>query len=124
MDGFISHQNMRRARVSIGVDRHGLDTHLLGRAHDTTRNFATVRDQDLGDWHSLTFSPDEWAFVMLGGRTRLVGTLPAGEIGALKFRWFTKIMDRWTPNSLPFRKVAFVQKNPLPRKQQKTFYDR
>ncbi len=49
--GFIRHQHMRRARIGIGIDRDGLDTHLLGGAHNTTRNFATVRDQDLGDCH-------------------------------------------------------------------------
>lgn len=46
MDGFIGHQHMRRAGVGIGIDRDGLDAHLLGRPHDTARNFATVRDQD------------------------------------------------------------------------------
>ena len=58
MDGFIGHQHMRRAGVGIGIDRDGLDAHLLGRARDTARNFATVRDQDLGDGHVITRFPN------------------------------------------------------------------
>ena len=54
MDGLVRQQHMRRAGVGIGIDRDGLDAHLLGRAHDTARNFATVRDQDLGDCHSVS----------------------------------------------------------------------
>ena len=51
MHGLVRHQDMRRTRIGIGIDRDGLDAHLLGRPHDTARDLATVRDQDFGDWH-------------------------------------------------------------------------
>jgi len=49
--GFIRHQHMGAARIGIGIDRHGLDAHLLRGADHAARDFATVRDQDLGDCH-------------------------------------------------------------------------
>src|SRR3546814_1200192 len=51
MHGFVRHQDMRRTRIRIRIDRHGLDAHLPRRADDAACNFATVRDQDLGDCH-------------------------------------------------------------------------
>ena len=40
---------VQRLPVLLGVDGHGADTHLVGRAHDADRDFGTVGDQDRAD---------------------------------------------------------------------------
>src|SRR3546814_4347480 len=62
MHGFVRHQDMWRTRIRIRIDRHGLDAHLPRRADDAACNFATVRDQDLGDCH-LYHCPSPYAAV-------------------------------------------------------------
>ena len=43
--------HVHRAAIAIlfGVDGHGGDTHLLGRAHHAKRNLASVRNQQFFD---------------------------------------------------------------------------
>ncbi len=40
---------VQRLPVLLGVDAHGADAHLVGRAHDADRDFGTVGDQDRAD---------------------------------------------------------------------------
>ncbi len=54
VNGFIRHQHVGTAGIRVRIDRYGLDAHLPRRADDAARNFATVRDQDLGDCHYLS----------------------------------------------------------------------
>jgi hypothetical protein len=42
---FIGETHVERIAVSRGVDRHGLDTHLVTRADDTQRDLAAVCNQ-------------------------------------------------------------------------------
>jgi hypothetical protein len=46
MCGLVSHLDMHRIAIRIGIDSDGRDAHLPGRLDDTAGNLASVGDQD------------------------------------------------------------------------------
>ena len=55
VDGFICELNMPRIFIGVGIHRHRLDAHFLGRSNDTARNFTAVGNEDFGK-HSYFFA--------------------------------------------------------------------
>ena len=55
MHRLVRHANEGRARIGIGIDRHGRDTHALGRLDDAAGDFATIGDEDFRE-HRCQFS--------------------------------------------------------------------
>ena len=47
MHSFVRHLYKGRARISIGINRHGLDAHLASGLDNAASDLATVCNQDL-----------------------------------------------------------------------------
>jgi hypothetical protein len=46
MHRLVGHLHERRARIGIGIDGDGLDTHAAGGLDDPAGDFATIGDED------------------------------------------------------------------------------
>ena len=58
MDRFISHFYMQRVAIGIGIDRHGLNTHLSGCLDDAAGNFAAIGDEQFLEHLGVSLFPD------------------------------------------------------------------
>jgi hypothetical protein len=96
MDGFVSHLHKRRARIGVGIDRDGLDTHAAGGFDDPACDFATVCDEDFFEHYSddLFFSclrirrANQWQNKSVATAQRAAGTKlikPTNQYGTSSF---------------------------------------
>jgi hypothetical protein len=88
--GFVGHLHEGRARIGIGIDRHGGNAHAACRLDHAAGDFATIGDEDFLEHHSPVPSFAQRRHVVAQQAQHVGGAFHHVGAGAI---------DPWTPAS-------------------------